>query len=259
MLDAQTYDSKDLRFKTPYGAVPGGTEVTFTLRPLRAEGYSRGVLTARLEAWDNRRIEVPMAWTGLDGARDMFTGSINTKGYMGLIWYSFRLERLDGKSGKESQEYQLTVYDENDRVPRWFGEGMAYQIFPDRFCRLTVPNPAGMVGGRWVHQDWGEEPEYRPDHNGEIRNRDFFGGSLAGIRVKLPYLRDLGVETIYLCPIFEGPENHRYGVGDYEKVGPMLGTLQGAGAYPAEYIDVIDRANDYDIRDLAKRFSAIVK
>ena len=234
MIDAQTYDSKDLRFKTPYGAVPGGTEVTFTLRPLRAEGYSRGVLTARLESWDNRRIEAPMMWTGLDGARDMFTASLNTKGYMGLIWYSFRLERLDGKSGEESQEYQLTVYDENDRVPRWFGEGMAYQIFPDRFCRLTVPNPAGMVGGRWVHQDWGEEPEYRPDHNGEIRNRDFFGGSLAGIRAKLPYLRDLGVETIYLCPIFEGPENHRYGVGDYEKVDPMLGTREEFSALCSE-------------------------
>lgn len=234
MIDAQTYDSKDLRFKTPYGAVPGGTEVTFTLRPLRCEGYSRGVLTARLESWDNKRIEVPMLWTGLDGERDMFTGSINTDGYMGLIWYSFRLERLDGKSGRESQEYQLTVYDENDKVPRWFGEGMAYQIFPDRFCRLSVPNPAGMVGGRWVHQGWEEEPEYRPDHNGEIRNRDFFGGSLAGIRTKLPYLRDLGVETIYLCPIFEGPENHRYGVGDYEKVDPMLGTKEEFSALCAE-------------------------
>ena len=234
MIDAQTYDSKDLRFKTPYGAVPGGTEVTFTLRPLRSEGYSRGVLTARLESWDNRRIEVPIVWTGLDGERDMFTGSINTDGYMGLIWYSFRLERLDGKSGRESQEYQLTVYDENDKVPRWFGEGMAYQIFPDRFCRLTVPNPAGMVGGRWVHQSWEEEPEYRPDHNGEIRNRDFFGGSLAGIRTKLPYLRDLGVETIYLCPIFEGPENHRYGVGDYEKVDPMLGTREEFSTLCAE-------------------------
>ena len=234
MIDAQTYDSKDLRFKTPYGAVPGGTEVTFTIRPLRSEGYSRGVLTARLESWDNRRIEVSMVWTGLDGERDMFTGSINTDGYMGLIWYSFRLERLDGKSGRESQEYQLTVYDENDKVPRWFGEGMAYQIFPDRFCRLTVPNPAGMVGGRWVHQGWEEEPEYRPDHNGEIRNRDFFGGSLAGIRTKLPYLRDLGVETIYLCPIFEGPENHRYGVGDYEKVDPMLGTREEFSALCAE-------------------------
>ena len=234
MIDAQTYDSKDLGFKTPYGAVPGGTEVTFTLRPLRSEGYSRGVLTARLESWDNKRIEVPMLWTGLDGQRDMFTGSINTDGYMGLIWYSFRLERLDGKSGRESQEYQLTVYDENDKVPRWFGEGMAYQIFPDRFCRLSVPNPAGMVGGRWVHQSWEEEPEYRPDQNGEIRNRDFFGGSLAGIRTKLPYLRDLGVETIYLCPIFEGPENHRYGVGDYEKVDPMLGTKEEFSALCAE-------------------------
>ena len=80
-----------------------------------------------------------------------------------------------------------------------------------------------MVGGRWVHCDWGEEPEYRPDANGEIRNRDFFGGSLAGVREKLPYLQELGVETIYFCPIFEGAENHRYGTGDYEKIDPMLG------------------------------------
>lgn len=42
-------------------------------------------------------------------------------------------------------------------------------------------------------------------------------------------------------------------------VGSMLGTLQGAGAYPAEYIDIIDKANGYDLKDLARRFSAIVK
>nr|CRY96865.1 hypothetical protein [uncultured prokaryote] len=83
-----------------------------------------------------------------------------------------------------------------------------------------------MVGGRWVHQSWEEEPEYRPDERGEIRNRDFFGGSLRGVEEKLSYLQSLGVETLYFCPIFEGPENHRYGVGDYEKIDPMLGTKE---------------------------------
>ena len=43
---------------------------------------------------------------------------------------------------------------------------------------------------------------------------------------KLPYLQSLGAETIYLCPIFEGPENHRYGASDYEKIDPMLGTKE---------------------------------
>ena len=81
-----------------------------------------------------------------------------------------------------------------------------------------------MVGGRSVHTGWEEEPVYRPDRNGEVRNRDFFGGDLAGVREKLGYLRGLGVDTLYFCPIFEAPENHRYGTGDYEKIDPMLGT-----------------------------------
>ena len=49
MSDPLVYDSRSVRFKSPYGAVPSGTQVTFTLRPLRSEGYSRGKLTARLE------------------------------------------------------------------------------------------------------------------------------------------------------------------------------------------------------------------
>ena len=81
-----------------------------------------------------------------------------------------------------------------------------------------------MVGGRWVHTGWDEEPEWRPDGRGEIRNRDFFGGSLAGVLEKLDYLKELGVDTLYFCPVFEGAENHRYGTGDYEKIDPMLGT-----------------------------------
>ena len=39
-------------------------------------------------------------------------------------------------------------------------------------------------------------------------------------------MESLGVETIYLCPIFEAPENHRYGAADYEKIDPMLGTRE---------------------------------
>ena len=67
-----------------------------------------------------------------------------------------------------------------------------------------------------------------------MRNRDFFGGDLAGVREKLGYLRGLGVDTLYFCPIFEAPENHRYGTGDYEKIDPMLGTEADFRALCAE-------------------------
>ncbi len=219
------FDPSDLKYKSPYGAVPSGIGVRFTLRPRRQEAFKRGILTARWEFAGDTVTELELPWAGLDGDRDLFSATLELGDYVGLIWYTLRLERFDG-SVEETGEYQLTVYDGAESVPSWFGEGVTYQIFPDRFCRLTVPDPAGMVGGRWVHQDWGEDPVYLPDEHGEIRNRDFFGGSLPGIEEKLPYLQSLGVETIYLCPIFEGPENHRYGASDYEKIDPMLGTKE---------------------------------
>ena len=233
MCDPQTFDSRDSRYKRPYGAVPSGTRVALTLRPPRAGGFSAATLIAYFEHRDEERRELPMPWRGLEGDRDVFDIALETGDYVGLVWYSFRLEGLDGRR-EELGPFQLTVYDGAEEVPAWFGEGVTYQIFPDRFRRTRVPDPTGMVGGRSVHTGWEEEPVYRPDSNGEVRNRDFFGGDLAGVREKLGYLRGLGVDTLYFCPIFEAPENHRYGTGDYEKIDPMLGTEADFRALCAE-------------------------
>ncbi len=222
------FDPQSPDCKSPYGAVPSGTRVKFTLRPRCAEGFSRGMLTARFEQ-RGQTLELPLTWRARQRSREVFAGSLDTGDYVGLVWYSLRLEGFQGRRW-QSPEYQLTVYDGADAPPSWFGEGVTYQIFPDRFCRLYVPDPAGMVGGRTVHQNWLEEPDYLPDEHGEIRNRDFFGGSLAGIAAKLPYLKQLGVDTLYLCPIFEGAENHRYGAGDYERIDPMLGSNEDFSA-----------------------------
>ena len=141
----------------------------FTLRPLRREGWSRAVLRARFEFWENEILTVPLRWSGLDGDRDLFSGALDTTGYLGLVWYSFQLERLDGKT-LELPERQLTVYDGAAEVPAWFGEGVTYQIFPDRFRRTSIPDPTGMVGGRSVHTGWFEEPVWRPDERGDRKS-----------------------------------------------------------------------------------------
>ena len=218
-----TYDSRDPRYKTPYGAVSSGTQVSFTLRPPRAECYSHASLTARFESRFNEIVVSKMSWQGHELGQDLFSTNLDTSGYVGLIWYSFRLEKLDGRT-QDLGPYQLTVYDGEEDIPAWFGEGTTYQIFPDRFCRSKIPDPEGMVGGRWVHQSWEEFPEYRPNDRGEVRNRDFFGGDFQGVVEKLDYLQSLGVETLYFNPIFEAAENHRYGTADYSRVDPMLGT-----------------------------------
>ena len=218
-----TYDSRDLRYKSPYGAVASGTPVAFTLRPGRAEGFSHASVTARFESRKDEIVIAKMPWQGHDLGQDIFFVELDTTGYVGLIWYSFRLEKLDGRT-QDLGPYQLTVYDGEEEVPSWFGEGVTYQIFPDRFCRSRVPDPEGLVGGRTVHERWDEPPDFRPDQYGEIRNRDFFGGDFQGVIDKLDYLKSLGVETIYFNPIFEAAENHRYGTADYGRVDPMLGT-----------------------------------
>ena len=218
-----TYDSRDSRYKSPYGAVSSGTQVQLTLRPPRAECFSHASVNVRFESRFNEILILKMPWQGHDLGQDLFSVELDTTGYVGLVWYSFRLEKLNGR-GQELGPYQLTVYDGAREAPSWFGEGVTYQIFPDRFRRSKVPDPEGLVGGRTVHQSWEEFPEYRPDDQGEVRNRDFFGGDFQGVLEKLDYLKSLGVETLYFNPIFEAAENHRYGTADYSRVDPMLGT-----------------------------------
>ena len=221
--DHPVFDSKDLRYKNPYGAVPSGTPVQLCLRPKRSMCFTKAKLIAEYESKDHQKVMQPMVWEGYELDQDLFTTQLITKDYIGLVWYSFTLTGMDGRS-ETLGPYQLTVYDGEEEVPDWFGKGMTYQIFPDRFRRSRIPNPEGLVGGRWIHTSWQDAPEYRPDYKGEIRNRDFFGGDLPGVIEKLDYLKSLGVETIYFNPIFEAAENHRYGTADYSRVDPMLGT-----------------------------------
>ena len=232
MSEPFVFDPRCDLCKEPFGAVPCGTAVTFHCRPLATEGFSHCALVLSCEfSGTQREQELPLE--GPAGERLCFSGTLIAPELPDLLWYHFRFWREDGtgclldktgyRSDGQAVSWQLTVYQES-RTPGWFGAGVTYQIFPDRFCRLALVDSAGLVGRRWVHEDWDDTPEWRPDPDGEIRNRDFFGGDLAGVREKLGYLRGLGVDTLYFCPIFEAPENHRYGTGDYEKIDPMLGT-----------------------------------
>lgn len=232
MLDPFVFDSRSESCKKPYGAVPCGTAVSYTVRPLRREGWSRCVLVTQRE-FSGQTAELELPCTGQDGDRNRFSGIFSAPAEPELVWYWFRLFREDGSSilldrsgyhgGENVQSWQLTVYEESS-TPAWFGCGVVYQIFPDRFCRLELPDPAGMVGSRTIHENWSDLPDWRPDAQGEVRNCDFFGGSLQGILSKLDDLVDFGVTVLYLNPVFESASNHRYNTADYRAIDPMLGT-----------------------------------
>lgn len=232
MLDPFVFDSRSESCKKPYGAVPCGTAVSYTVRPLRREGWSRCVLVTQRE-FSGQTAELELPCTGQNGDRNRFSGIFSAPAEPELVWYWFRLFREDGSSilldrsgyhgGENVQSWQLTVYEESS-TPAWFGCGVVYQIFPDRFCRLELPDPAGMVGSRTIHENWSNLPDWRPDAQGEVRNCDFFGGSLQGILSKLDDLADFGVTVLYLNPVFESASNHRYNTADYRAIDPMLGT-----------------------------------
>ena len=153
----------------------------------------------------------------------------------GLYFYHFTYETPFGRGNiylrsggcgefaPNGNEWQQTVYKKDFETPEWAKGGIMYQIFPDRFNIGSVP-VKDYPTDRVLHTSTNETPVWEPDKNGKILNNDYFGGTLKGIEEKLPYISSLGVNILYLNPIFEAHSNHRYNTADYMKIDPMLGT-----------------------------------
>ena len=95
------------------------------------------------------------------------------------------------------------------QTPDWVKHAVFYQIFPDRFAKSKrIQHPPGLN-----FKPWGSPPE----------EQGFQGGDLYGVIDKLDYLQDLGINALYLNPIFASASNHRYHTFDYYQVDPLLG------------------------------------
>lgn len=222
--------------KSPYGAVPFGQTVSFSLFPERKQQPHQLLLWIGMDG--REPISFPLRWFGASDMRDQYSVSFCPK-EAGLYWYYFTAT-FDGATRYVSRgyggqceildypgdQYQLTVYDPAYQPPRWFGEGITYHIFPDRFYRdapLKQPTGEGVIN-RVLHETWSGQPIYQPNEQGEVLNNDFFGGTLRGVIQKLDYLESLSVQNIYFNPIFQAYSNHRYDTGDYKRIDPMLGS-----------------------------------
>ena len=109
-------------------------------------------------------------------------------------------------------------------TPKWARGAVFYQIFVDRFCNGDTSNDVldneyCYIGeGTRRVTDWFKYPD-----NMDVRS--FYGGDLQGVMNKLDYLQDLGVDVIYLNPIFVSPSNHKYDIQDYDYVDPHFGVI----------------------------------
>lgn len=237
ILESIFHDSQNKEYRYPAGAAEAMSFVRLRLQ-VKAQAENIHVWT---RLWIDRSGEqlIVMEPDKKQGP-GWYTAVIEMPEKGCLVWYYFVInlngktfyygntdERLGGighvTDSDEPASYQITVYNKGAKTPDWFKHSVMYQIFPDRFFRVgdkLIPKK-----GAVYHGDWNDPPYYFKDPDTrEIVNYDFYGGNLAGIKAKLPYLKDLGISVIYLNPIFEAASNHRYDTGNYKKIDPILGT-----------------------------------
>ncbi len=250
------HNSREIFYREPFGAVSCGTKVNLKLA-VSGAGIPSAVRVVLVRDGEERRTD--MAFLFSIGDNSIYGAEITAPEKEGLLWYYFELEsdgktvyygnnnrQLGGKGeifeSKPSNAYQITVYREDYTTPDWFKHGVAYQIFVDRFYNGN--ENGGFLGDRTdiIKRKWGDTPYYKPEQfGGEYLSNDFFGGNLNGVRKKLSYLKDLGINVIYLNPIFKAFSNHKYDTGSYEEIDPMFGTEQ-------DFKDLCEEAKSMGIR-----------
>ncbi len=226
------YDSKNEICKKPFGAVKTDEAVRFSLYVSGDDLPKGAAFIYRADASPDS-IYIPMTRTEEREGGAVFTAEVSFP-CADLYFYRFELQRREdvffvGLSGGVAAigdwlgEWQLTVYDAGFRTPHWARGGILYQIFPDRFRKSDDFSPLPSKNERKMHDDWYDIPEFIYD-TPDYRANDYFGGNILGIIGKIPYLQTLGVTAIYLNPVFESPEYHRYSTGDYKNIDPYFGT-----------------------------------
>ena len=219
-------------------AVNCGESLSFVVNlPRRMGVTSLSIVFFDSEGREESRI--PMHWQSFSHGEDEYSIALSVEeNFIGLHFYRFVLESafgvlLGGRADEEGKvsfyagnsenlkSFQLTVTDFQDSTPSWIYGSVIYHVFVDRFRRCgDTPVREDAV----LNEDWENGIPQYPEYPGApLKNNMFFGGNLAGIEEKLDYLLSLGVNCLYLSPIFEAYSNHKYDTGDYMKIDLMFG------------------------------------
>ena len=232
IMNNYPFDSRNPLYRTPQGAIAEGECLRLRVL-LHKDTAARSVFLIFKNDSENDFHEIEMTPCEQEGNYRYFQCEITLN--EGLYWYCFKYLSDYGefliKKGEhslgficpEGDNWQLTVYKKDFQTPDWLDGGIIYQIFPDRFYN-SGKKKTRVPKDRYIVDDWEKQPEYTQEDDFKCLCNDYYGGDLKGIEEKLPYLKSLGVSCIYLNPIFEAHQNHRYNTADYMKVDPSLGT-----------------------------------
>ena len=151
-------------------------------------------------------------------------------------------------------------------VPNWAKEAIWYNIFPDRFYNGNHYNdpifnefgPEAFKPNRLHEQNFIEDYKWEKSNNvisqfdrnrwtsdfreqviweklGEreidysLKYARMYGGDLQGIKEKIPYMKELGINAVWLNPVFFSYQNHKYGANDFRHISPDFGTIKTSG------------------------------
>ncbi len=173
----------------------------------KTQSMDKLYVSKKLETWSTS-IEIPK-WKRIKYAFSIETVSGETFYFSENICES--VKNIDTYATGHHNHFSFPFVHEVDapKVPTWVEDVVWYQIFPERFRNGNPSiNPENC-------QEWTQEELT----NGKL----FFGGDLYGIVEKLDYLQDLGVNGIYMTPIFESPSNHKYDTIDYMEIDKHFG------------------------------------
>lgn len=92
-------------------------------------------------------------------------------------------------------------------TPDWVEDAVIYHIFVDRFRDGNPQN----------------NDRVKPHLSHEQRLKDWWGGDLEGVIESLDYLEALGINTIWISPVFKGTEYHGYHITDYQDIDAHFG------------------------------------
>ena len=248
---------------TKFGAFPKGDVLRLCVTAPRVLGCTAVVL--RLCRDGESDTDTPFSFVGSDMETgiDTFELTLDTSSLCGdrpsgLFYFELLLVRcadtlfsttpnnVDCTFENHSDcRFRLLVHEADYTVPSWFGDGVMYHVFVDRFYRGE--GQVDLQAGRGnrpaiLNEDWEHGiPEYPPYPGAPLANNVFFGGNLWGVAEKLDYLASLGVKVIYLSPIFKAYSNHKYDTGDYMTVD------LGFGGEPA-FENLLAKAEKYGMK-----------
>lgn len=119
--------------------------------------------------------------------------------------------------------------------PAWSADAVWYQVFVSRFCNGEPANdPPGTLP--WT-TDWAQLlPDEQPPLHVRLYHRGY-GGDLQGLTSRLDYLASLGVNALYLNPVFAAKSQHKYDTADHRHIDPAFALADEPAGLASETAD----------------------